>query len=217
MTLLILEMQLVLFMHWLFKQINKILVGGDFNEYNDVAVPGLVRLNTNGSIDDTFTPPVFMLDEYNTATIYSIVPLSNGSVLVGGDFTMVDGEAHEAIVRLGSDGVLDTSFSSPDGVNTTKTICVQGDGQIWVGGIDSSFFRNPLVLNLNESGVINTAFTDEYQDAHGLYGKVNKILCNNNEINWVGGKFSLINNGSYNSLVRYLPLGGQVFLPFIKR
>lgn len=196
---------------------NKILVAGDFSKYNNVDVPGLVRLDTNGSIDDTFTPPVFMLDEYNTATIYSIVPLLNSNILVGGDFTMVDSEAHEAIVRLGSDGVLDTSFSSPDGVNTTKTICVQGDGQIWVGGIDSSFFRNPLVLNLSESGVINPSFTDVYQDAHGVWGKVNKILCSNNEINWVGGKFSLINNGSYNSLVRYFPLGGQVFLPFIKR
>jgi hypothetical protein len=71
------------------------------------------------------------------------------------------------------------------------------------------------VLNLNESGVINTSFSDAYQDAHGWYGEVNKILCSNNEIDWVGGKFSLINNSPYDSLVRYLPLRGQAFLPCI--
>src|SRR5687768_5008669 len=49
----------------------KILVGGFFNSYNGTTLHGLARLNTNGSIDSSFTTFTGMTGA--TATVNSIV------------------------------------------------------------------------------------------------------------------------------------------------
>lgn len=197
-------------------QDNEIFVAGDFTRYNNVAVPGLVRLDSNGTIDSGFNPPVFMRDENNTADLYSVTPLLNGNVLVGGNFSTVGGVGHPALVRLTSTGALDTGFTSPTGFHTIKTICVQGDGSIWTGGIENSFSRNPLVLHLSENGLIDTTFQSVYQVAH-YDGMMNAILCDTGGLSWAGGRFSLIDGRSFYGLARYLSLRSQVFLPIIRR
>ena len=192
----------------------KILVAGDFEKYNNVNMPGLVRLTSAGSIDGTFTPPVFMLNEYNTATLYSVTPLSNTKVLVGGDFTTVGGEEHPTLARLNSDGTLDLSFTSPTELYTVKSTCVHGDGSIWTGGIDASYFRNPLVLHFDENGLKDSAFQSNYQSAHDD-GVVNVVLCDTNGLSWTGGRFSLIDHSPFYGVARYLPLNGQLLLPLV--
>jgi uncharacterized delta-60 repeat protein len=194
----------------------KILAAGDFDKYNNVNVPGLVRLSSAGSVEDSFKPPLFMLDEYNIATLYSLTPLSNGKLLVGGDFTTVGGEEHHALVRLNSDGAQDTNFTAPTDFYTVKSTCVQADKPIWVGGVDASYFRNPLVMHLNEDGLQDSAFQSDYQSAHDD-GEVNAVLCDTNGLSWTGGMFSLIDGRPFNSLARYLPLGGRLFLPLLTR
>lgn len=182
-------------------QDNEIFVAGDFTRYNNVAVPGLVRLDSNGNIDSGLNPPVFMRDEYNTATLYSVTPLLNGNVLVGGNFSTVGGVEHPALVRLTSTGALDTDFTSPTGFHTIKAICLQGDGSIWTGG-------NPLVSHLSENGSV-------YQSVH-YGGMMNAILCDTDGLSWAGGRFSWDGRPFY-GLARYLSLRSQVFLPIIRR
>jgi len=193
----------------------KILVAGDFSLYNTIPVPGLVLLNSDGSIDGSFSPPVFMLDQYNTAAVYSAVRLSSGNVLVGGNFTKVGGEDRSSLVNLTGAGAIDSGFSSPAGVLTVHSIGLQGDGSIWIGGNDSSYFRNPAVYHLDANGQIDSTFQSVFQAAHDTTGVVNALLCDNNGLRWVGGKFSSING--IPGLARYFPLVGQVFLPRINR
>jgi len=195
---------------------SKILVAGNFTRYNNTDVPGLVRLNNDGSLDGSFAPPPFMLDENNTATLYNVTPLSGGAVWVGGNFATVGGEEHLALVRLNSSGALDTNFTSPAGFHTVKTICVQGDGSIWTGGKDSSVFRNPRVSHFAETGQIDSVFQSVYQAAHNE-GGVNAVLCDTDGMTWAGGRVSIIDGRSFYGLARYFPLWGQVFLPLIKR
>jgi uncharacterized delta-60 repeat protein len=197
-------------------QDNNIFVAGDFSKYNTVAVPGLVRLDSNGNIDSGFNPPVFMLDEYNTATLYSVTPLLNGNVLVGGNFRTVGGAEHPGLVRLTSTGALDIGFTSPTSFHTIKTVCVQGDGSIWPGGIENSSYRNPLVSHLSENGPIDITFQSVYQAAH-YNGMVNAVLCDTGGLSWAGGRFSLIDGRPFYGLARYFSLWGQVFLPLISR
>jgi uncharacterized delta-60 repeat protein len=196
-------------------QDNKIFVAGDFSMYNTVAAPGLVRLDSNGNIDSGFDPPAFLTDVSDPGTLYSVTPLLNGNVLVGGYFLTVGGAEHPALVRLNSQGTLDTNFTSPTGIRIVKTICGQGDGSIWVGGIDTSYY-NPLVLHLNENGPIDTTFQSVYQGAH-YNGMVNAVLCDTGGLSWAGGRFSLIDGRPFYGLARYYSLWGQVFLPLISR
>jgi uncharacterized delta-60 repeat protein len=197
-------------------QASQIYVAGDFSKYNNVNVPGLVRLDGDGNIDSGFTPPDFMFDVGISATLYSLAPLPGGKVLVGGNFVTVDGGEHPALVRLNSDGTLDTSFTSPTGVHTVKSISVQGDGSIWIGGIESSYFRNPLVFHLNADGQVDTTFQNVYQAAHGD-GVINAVLCDADGLIWASGRVGFINGQPFFGLARYFPLRGQLFLPFLTR
>ena len=213
---------------------NKIFVAGNF---------GVVRLNNDGSIDNGFTPPTFLDDVGNPGKVYSVTPLLSGGVLVGGyfqtvgitnpypypgstdgsgqvegNFQTVGGETRSALVRLTNTGALDTSFTSPTGFHTIKTICVQREDKIWVGGIENSYYRNPLVAQFDGNGhVVYTPFINQYQASHGD-GTVNFVLCSADEgLKWAGGRFSLIDNQPFYGLVRYLSLRSQIYLPLVLR
>ena len=71
------------------KYTDKYLVIGDFDTYSAVTANGLVRLNQNGSIDQTFnygTGLLFSGNSYNTGII-----LSSGVHLVFGEFSQYNG------------------------------------------------------------------------------------------------------------------------------
>ena len=197
-------------------QASQIYVAGDFSKYNNTDVPGLVRLDSSGNIDSSFNPPDFLDDVSNPGTLYSVAPLSGGKVLVGGYFATVGGVEHPALVRLNSDGTLDTSFTSPAGVHMVKSISVQGDGSVWIGGIESSSYRNPLVLHLNADGQADNTFENVYQAAHGD-GVIHAVLCDADGLIWAAGKVGFINGQPFFGLARYFPLRGQLFLPFLVR
>lgn len=76
----------------------KILVAGILNEYSGVTVSNLIRLNSDGSLDNTFNRKVF------SSHIYSIAVQSDGMILVGGRFTSFDGHTHNRFVRLKANG-----------------------------------------------------------------------------------------------------------------
>lgn len=138
-------------------------------------------------------------------------------MLAGGNFGLVNGEAHPALARLNSNGALDESFTSPANVHTARSVCVQAnDGSIWLGGQEASFSRHPIVRHLGSDGVTDPTFQDAYQAAHGD-GLVNVVLCDAEGLSWTGGRFSLIGDRAYYGLARYLPLNGQLFLPLLIR
>ena len=117
----------------------KILVGGDFTTYNGVACPaGLVRLNTYGTLDTTFNTGGTGFD----GTVDNTAIQSDGKILVGGYFTTYNGVACPArLVRLNTDGTLDTTFNTGgtgfDG--TVLTTAIQSDGKILVGGYFTTY------------------------------------------------------------------------------
>ncbi len=108
----------------------KVLVGGVFTNINNFAVGNIARLNADGSIDTNFDLNLSASD-----AVRAIAVQSDGRVLIGGDFTSVDGLALNHIARLNSDGSLDTTFNIGAGINgTVNSIAVQSDGRIVVVG-----------------------------------------------------------------------------------
>ncbi|GAB4483239.1 MAG: delta-60 repeat domain-containing protein [Anaerolineales bacterium] len=194
----------------------QIYVAGDFTKYNNQSVHGLVRLNESGGIDDTFTPPQFLDDVSNPGELYKVIPLTDGSVLVGGYFDLVDGEAHSSLVRLNSDGSLDTSFTSPDSFRKVKSMCVQSsDGSIWVGGWAEDFFLSPQVQHFSANGALDSTIENNYLSAHGDDGSVNALLCNPDGLSWAGGRFSLIDNQPFYALAHFFSVKARIFLPIV--
>lgn len=80
----------------------KILVGGAFTSYNGTASNYIIRLNDNGTVDNTFNAGVGF-----DATVRVIRIQTNGKILVGGNFTSYNGNTANYIVRLNADGTID--------------------------------------------------------------------------------------------------------------
>lgn len=177
------------------QQDGKILVGGDFTSYNGSAgAPDrLIRLNANGSVDSTFTGLTSGLD----ATVETIVVQTDGKILLGGNFTTYNGgAAPDSLLRLNSDGTLDSSFSGvTTGMNgVVEAIAVQSDGKILVGGGFTSFNGNAsapdYIIRLNADGSIDSTFNGL---STGLNGAVEAIIVQSDGKILVGGDFTAYN------------------------
>ena len=104
----------------------KILVGGTFFTYNGVSANRVIRLNSDGSVDNTFVTGT----GFNNYVL-SIVIQSDGKILVGGGFTAYNGVSANRIIRLNSDGSIDNTFVTGTGFdNYVYSIAIQSDGKI---------------------------------------------------------------------------------------
>lgn len=68
----------------------------------------LIRLNSDGSLDDTYVPPAFSGAFFDLR----FFPLPSSQVLVAGSFTGIGGTARARLARLRSDGALDLAFTA---------------------------------------------------------------------------------------------------------
>ncbi|HLM61072.1 MAG TPA: FG-GAP-like repeat-containing protein, partial [Pyrinomonadaceae bacterium] len=95
-------------------------------------------------------------------SVYRIVLLPDGKVLVGGGFTTVNGSPRGRIARLNADGTLDATFNPLGGANNTVfEIAVQTDGKILIGGSFTSYngsSRNYLA-RINSDGSLDGSFS----------------------------------------------------------
>jgi uncharacterized delta-60 repeat protein len=145
----------------------KILVGGRFTSANGQPRGYLVRLNSDGSTDTTFNNGNGGPD----STVYDILPLTGGKILVGGAFATYNGVAQRGLVRLNADGTLDPTFNpGGSGIGGTslslyvKSIRLQPDTKILAGGIFTSYngLQRRSVIRLNTDGTPDTSFISPY-------------------------------------------------------
>lgn len=111
----------------------KILVGGNFTVFNTTTANSLVRLHSDGTIDDTFTIGF-------NASVNTMVLQPDGKIVVGGDFTLFNGQTQNYCIRLNSNGTKDNSFGNETTFNGSITkLALQTDGKIMVGGDFTTF------------------------------------------------------------------------------
>ena len=90
----------------------------------------IARLNTNGSVDNTFNGGSGANNFIN-----SVLVQSNGKILIGGLFTSVNGTNRNRIARLNSNGSLDTSFNPGAGVDGfVSAAALQPNGNVLIAG-----------------------------------------------------------------------------------
>jgi uncharacterized delta-60 repeat protein len=185
----------------------KILVGGSFSTYSGVTRNKIIRLNTGGTIDNTFTIGTGFTGEVNT-----IVLQPDGKILVGGDFTSYSGVTKNNIIRLNNDGTIDNTFTVGDGFNGfVQTITLQPDGKILIGGYFTSYsifapsINSNYIIRLNTGGTIDNTFTV----GNGFDNPVNIITLQPDGKILVGGDFSTYSGVTRNKIIR-LNTGGTI-------
>lgn len=88
----------------------KILVAGDFTQYNGANHRRIIRLNEDGSVDATFNTGTGFISEAKRMLL-----LSDGRILLAGNFSSYNGTAIPDLVVLLPDGSLDPAFNSGTG------------------------------------------------------------------------------------------------------
>ena len=188
----------------------KILAGGEFISYDGTSRNRIIRLNTGGTIDNTF----FIGNGFNSAV--NIIKLQpNGRILVGGEFSIYDGPTRNRIVRLNSDGTGDDTFNIGTGFGigigfpVVSTIALQPDNKILVGGVfdtyNASTTRNNII-RLNTGGTIDNTFNI----GSGFDSTVLSIALQPDGKILAGGAFTSYNGTTSNRIIR-LNTGGEIY------
>ncbi len=135
----------------------QVLVGGLFTSFDGRPLRYMVRLNGDGTLDSSF--PAGSGPNNN---VYFIASQAGGTLLIGGDFTTVNGTNLNRVARLQADGSVDNSFMPAGGASGGPVyhIVRQYNGKIVIGGSFTSL--NGVSLNrlarLNADGSLDSGF-----------------------------------------------------------
>jgi uncharacterized delta-60 repeat protein len=115
--------------------------------FNNVAIKDIIRLNSNGTLDNTFN----YYRNNNSPSSLKTIPLSNGKILV---FTV------SAVTRINSNGTLDNTFNTVQVTNGTisaDAIKLDNNGKIIIGGSFNNVNGNSIkyLVRLNNDGSLD--------------------------------------------------------------
>jgi len=183
----------------------KIILTGLFSSYDGNASKCLVRINPDGSYDNTF---VVGSTGFNNTTTDGIVN-SDGSIYVAGYFTSYNGTTCNGIVKLTATGSVDTSFVlgtgfSPSGGGNSMCLLPTYDdsNSVYVAGYTIDHYKGATagrVIKLKSNGDVDTSFDIGTGVVTGEVGFI-RYTANNERI-FMTGTFSQFNGQSTNNAV----------------
>jgi uncharacterized delta-60 repeat protein len=136
----------------------KIFIAGAFTTYNGVARTQIAKLNSDGSLDTsfTYTPPA-------ATFVRPIAVLSSGQILLGR--SVGGSNLSEPVALLNADGSPVSTFTVKIGrMGRVREVVQQADGKIIIGGefpTANDVARNSLA-RLNADGTLDTSFVPYY-------------------------------------------------------
>lgn len=180
------------------------------------------RLQSPYPISDEYNNVTFALEPgYHRATfsdstgteirgVRAMAPWYDGSVVVGGDFTRVDGADLPYLVRLHPNGTPDTTFP-PRFNGIIRAVVIQNDGKILVGGdftrvtyttggggLSTTVHHDcPGFTRLEPDGTLDTAFhlANRFGAGHPSGVSIQAIAVDRLGQILVGGKFTTVHWG----------------------
>jgi uncharacterized delta-60 repeat protein len=180
----------------------KVLVGGNFNGFAGTSQARLMRLNSDGSLDAGFAPLIGV--EPNI--VETVVLQPDGKILVGGNFTTVQGQPRNGVARLLPDGSLDPTFDPGSGADlAVLDIKVLGNGKVIIAGFFTTFngtTRN-RIARLNPDGALDSTF----DPGIGADQQVQKIIPMPDGRLMISGGFTSFNGVVRRAVARLLANG----------
>jgi len=156
--------------------LNKILIAGEFQSYDGTPISRIARVNMNGTLDSSFNPGTGA-----NGTIYAMKLLSDGSMIIGGDFTTYNDVPRAYLARLKADGTLDTTFDPKDALNHT-VYALDFEGSTHIAINRNAAGTDPEDDNSVNVGATAGTLTVDYDfqqvpdDMRVFYGGTNNVL-----------------------------------------
>ncbi|MCY7345484.1 MAG: FG-GAP-like repeat-containing protein, partial [Pyrinomonadaceae bacterium] len=160
-----------------------------------IALFSFSTVQAAGEIDPTFNGGAFLQPRGEALVV---ARQTDGKILVGGSFQVVNGIYKPSFVRLDADGSVDAFFNPTLG-GTIRAVGFQSDGKIIVGG--ESLGANGLnVVRLNVDGTRDTSFTPP---TNVNFNRVDDLIVRADDKIVVGGNFQYsASGGSRTNLTR---------------
>ncbi|MGL2992752.1 T9SS sorting signal type C domain-containing protein [Flavobacterium sp. TSSA_36] len=176
----------------------KMILGGHFTVFNGVSSPRLIQLNSDGSVDTGFH-----IGAGFDATVYCVALQSDGKIIVGGSFLKCNGNAIKRLIRLHSNGSLDTTFITGNGFSsgTVRAILVQPNGRLLLGGTFSGTYNGVGVkrmVRIHANGSLDGSFLVN------LNGTLSSIAMTSDEKVLIGGTFNSVSGSTKHRIARLL-------------
>ena len=131
----------------------RLLVIGNFFSYGGVPRNGIARLNANGTLDTSFTPPTSTISR----RVLSALVQAGGKIVITYQEPATGAAPGNTIARLNTDGTLDNTFAVGvgGGPNSFVTVLQQPDGKLLVSG-PTSFNGQAAPFGLVRLGIDGT-------------------------------------------------------------
>ncbi|MFH7015976.1 T9SS sorting signal type C domain-containing protein [Flavobacterium sp. FlaQc-47] len=184
----------------------KIILGGNFTKYNDIISNRIVRILSDGAIDNTFN-----IGNGFKTQVYAVA-MQDEKVIVAGNFTTYNDVPAGRIVRLLENGIRDPGFNPGLGADAIiEAILVQSDGKILVGGRFNTFNGQSFsrLVRLNYDGSIDS----DFNIGTGFDKFVYTIALQSDQKIIIGGTFLSYNGNSQKRILRLHP-GGSLDTTF---
>ncbi|MCK8140342.1 T9SS sorting signal type C domain-containing protein [Flavobacterium sp. I-SCBP12n] len=175
----------------------KLIVGGEFLNFNGAPTPYLCRLFPDGSKDT-----LFLLGSSFNANVYSSLIQSDGKIIIGGSFTLYNGSVIGKLVRLNSDGSQDLTFDTAVAANSgiIHAIAMQIDGSIVVVGSFAKY--NGVAVNKIARILPNGTLDTSFATGTGANGLVDAIQIQSDGKILIAGSFTVFNGTACGRIIR---------------
>ncbi|MDB6053783.1 MAG: Delta-60 repeat-containing protein [Verrucomicrobiales bacterium] len=177
----------------------KILITGNFTNYNGTVINGIARINSNGSLDTTFH-----VGSGLSTWGRSIQVLPNNQILVTGWFDNYNNSSHDRMALINPDGSPDASFHPYFGDRTAVYTAVKlPDGKYIAAGHSlnySGLFTNEI-RRLNIDGTTDESFTGKANE------KIQSVKLQSDGKLVIVGEFTLVDGVGRTTIARLNPDG----------
>jgi len=164
---------------------NHIYVGGSFQTFRGQTQNRLVRLNLDGTKDTTFD----VSNGFNS-NVSGIYLDSSNLLYVGGQFNTYKNKTQNFLVRLKSDGSVDTSFDvSTYFDNGVASFAMDSSRKLYVGGFFSSYRSEPSSGRLVRINPDTTRDTTFYPNVRFQSGTVQSMVLDSSNYLYISGSF----------------------------
>lgn len=177
----------------------KLYVSGSFTSYKGTAANRIIHLNTDGSKDTGFDNSTGFNNEVRTLAIDV-----NGKLYCAGDFTTYKSTSYECIIRLNTDGSIDTGFVSTTAFGTggayILTIVIDSNGKIYCAGGFTAYksVTANRIIRLNTDGTKDTGF----DNSTGFGAETDAVVLDHLGQVYVCGLFTTYKGSTYRRIIK---------------
>lgn len=198
-----------------------VLAGRVTNSSSDIA---FARLNTDGSLDESFGSGGILQSVYNSTEeyLYDVVVQPDGKIVAIG-YTAGGGSTNFILVRLNSDGSFDNSFSGngmrvvdfgPAYQSFGMSLALQDDGKIIAAGntSDLNYNRHCAICRVNANGSIDASFGSNgyvIMSLKGYQNYINNVELQGDDI--IVGGYSYYEGDHFVTIAKFNSFGNLIY------